>query len=468
MAPDVPVVAQMVFPSKAKNKEGIDARTCAEKMRAAGADVVGTNCGRGADAVLNAVKKMNQLADDNLCLSAFPNAGLPEVVGHRMLYPAQPAYMAARAKDMLKYRVRLVGGCCGTTPAHIHAFKKVLPIKHVRSKAPLQPVADRQVMPPLAEASTPSAGGFLNSLPENRLPIIVEVDPPHHLDIDHIMNGARQLTMAGIDAISLGENPLAVLRAGNLGMAKLIREKFGVQTIIHQTGRDLNALGLQARMMEAHLLGIEAVLAITGDSASGSDQPGVSGIFDLDSFGIINMLRQLNQGMNLAGQNIRRRTNFSIGAAFSFRPQNPELQINRLEKKAALGAGFAMTQPLFSRQVVEEMMDKVNHIGIPIFPGIFPLLSARNAEFLHNEVPGINVPAAIREKLASYAKAEDQRRAAMEFTHELVAEIMPFVDGLYFISPLNKWEVALEFVKEVRGSDYRGSGRHQPLAATQG
>ena len=216
IAPGVPIVAQMVFPSKARNKEGIDARTCAHSMCLAGADIVGTNCGRGIDAVLDAIQTMSELDDEKLYLSAFPNAGLPEIVGHRMLYPAQPAYMATRARDILRYGVRLIGGCCGTTPAHIHEFKKVLPIRQVRSKVSLRPMADHEAAPSSIESPYRSAGGFLKSLPHNRLPIIVELDPPHHLDIDHVMNGARELALAGIQAISLGENPLAVLRAGNL------------------------------------------------------------------------------------------------------------------------------------------------------------------------------------------------------------------------------------------------------------
>jgi len=460
IAPDIPVIGQMVFPGKAKNKEGIDAKTCAEQMYRAGADVVGTNCGRGVDSLLAAIKKMAEADTDGLPLSAFPNAGLPEVVGHRMLYPAQPSYMAGRAKEMLGYGVHLIGGCCGTTPAHIYEFKKVLPIKRVRAKAMGDAAGARRISSPEPSEAQINPGGFLGSLTENRLPIIVEIDPPHHLEIDHIMNGARQLSQAGIEAISMGENPLAILRAGNLGLARLIKEELGVQTIIHQTGRDLNALGLQSRMMEAYLLGIEAVLAVTGDSASGSDQPGVSGVFDLDSFGIINLLNQFNSGFNLSGQNIRRSTNFSIGAAFSFRPKNPDLQIRRLEKKAALGARFAMTQPLFSVHEIETMMEKVRHIEMLIFPGIFPLISSRNAEFLHNEVPGISVPATIRKKLAGYEKVEDQRKAAMEFTHELVDKIAAFVDGLYFISPLNKWEIVVDFVQAVRDKQFCGSGRH--------
>ena len=250
--------------------------------------------------------------------------------------------------------------------------------------------------------------------------------------------------------------PLAILRTGNLGVATLIRKQTGVQTIIHQTGRDLNALGLQSRMMEAHLLGIEAVLAVSGDSASATDQPGVTGVFDLRSYGLLRMLRNLNNGLNLAGRSIKQRTNFSVGAAFSFRPESPRVQIQRLEKKADLGARFAMTQPLFTREAVEEMIEKTSHIDMLIFPGIFPVISARNAEFLHNEVPGITVPRELRRTLASYEQVADQRKAALEYTRELVESIAPVVDGLYFVSPLNKWEIALEFVRQVRIGGWTG------------
>jgi len=205
--------------------------------------------------------------------------------------------------------------------------------------------------------------------------------------------------------------------------------------------------------MEAHLLGIEAVLAVSGDSAAGTDQPGVTGVFDLRSEGLIRMLAGLNRGMNLAGRSIKKETNFSIGAAFSFRPAKPGLQISRLEKKNALGARFAMTQPLFSKEVVEQMMEAVNHIDILIFPGIFPLISSRNAEFLHNEVPGISVPADLRARLASYDQVADQRKAALEYTGRLIEDIQPCIRGLYLISPLNKWDIVLDFVQQVRGSE---------------
>ncbi len=461
VAPDLPIIGQMVFPARARTVRGDDALTCADKMHAAGAAVVGTNCGRGIDAMVLAVEKMSPLAGKGVPLSAFPNAGMPEMVGHRMIYPAQPGYMATRAREMIRNGVHLIGGCCGTTPAHIQEFRSALRIKPVRVRGDVEVSGEtRQEV-----AGESRLGGFLSSLEPGRLPIIAELDPPTHLAVEPVLGGAEKLARAGVDAISLGENPLAILRAGNLGVASLIRNRTGVQTIIHQTGRDLNALGLQSRMMEAHLLGIEAVLAVSGDSAAGTDQPGVSGVFDLRSLGLIRMLDGLNRGVNMAGRSIKEPTDFSIGAAFSFRPSNPELQISRLEKKAALGARYAMTQPLFSRQVVEQMMERVQHLNILIFPGIFPLISSRNAEFLHNEVPGISVPEKLRKKLARYDEVADQRKAALEYTGRLIEEISPFVDGLYLISPLNKWEIVLDFVIQVRQAGWKGSGRADSLAA---
>jgi homocysteine S-methyltransferase len=461
--PDLPIISQMVFPARARTVRGDDALTCGRAMRAAGAAVVGTNCGRGIDAMVLAIEKMSPLAGEEVPLSAFPNAGMPEMVGHRMIYPAQPGYMATRAREMIRNGVHLIGGCCGTTPAHIQEFRSALKIKPVRVRGGSIEVSagtEEQV------AGESRVGGFLDGLKPGRLPIIAELDPPTHLDVEPVLCGAEKLTRAGVDAISLGENPLAILRTGNLGVASLIRRKTGIQTIVHQTGRDLNALGLQSRMMEAHLLGIEAVLAVSGDSAAGTDQPGVSGVFDLRSNGLIKMLDGLNRGVNMAERSIKKPTNFSIGAAFSFRPSSPDLQISRLEKKASLGARYAMTQPLFSRDEVEQMMEKVNHLDLLIFPGIFPLISSRNAEFLHNEVPGISVPENLRKKLRQYEHVADQRKAALEYTAGLIADISSFVDGLYLISPLNKWEIVLDFVLQVREAGWKGSGRaDSPSAA---
>lgn len=457
LSEDVPVAAQMLYPGQGLTAFGRDAVTCGLASLTAGANVIGTNCGRGVKAMLAAIERLSTLKDQ-APLSAFPNAGFPEIVGHRTVYSTPPSYMAREIGKMVRLGARLIGGCCGTTPAHIHEFRKQL---NLRRSSFVQAAgrADETTRPPEAKGKPATRGGLLDSLSFGRIPMLVELDPPAHLDVDGIIKGAKALADAGADAITLAEHPMAVLRADNLSLAHRIREEVGIQTVLHLTCRDRNVLGLQAQIMGAHVLGIEAILAVTGDPANLSDQPGVSGVFDVNSFGLARMINQFNHGLNMAGKPMKQRTNFSIGVAFHYRPLHPEVQIRRLERKVALGAHFVMTQPLFDLSTVEAMLGHTSHLNALIFPGIFPLISARNAEFLHNEIPGISIPARIREQLSQYEQVEDQRKVALELTTELMAAIAPMVDGLYLISPLNKWEVTTELVQEVRDAGWTGSGR---------
>ncbi|MCW5214770.1 homocysteine S-methyltransferase family protein, partial [Desulfobulbus sp. US5] len=225
-APELPVIGQMVYPARGTTVRGDDALSCGRAMIKAGAAMVGTNCGRGIDAMVSAIGRMSILAGEGIPLSAFPNAGMPEQVGHRMIYPAQPGYMASRAREMIRNGVHLIGGCCGTAPSHIQEFRSALKIKPVRVR-----IQDVKIKEEVQEdiIPEPQNGGFLESLQPGRLPIIVELDPPTHLDAEPVLEGAERLAEAGVDAISLGENPLAILRAGNLGVASLIRQRTGVQ-----------------------------------------------------------------------------------------------------------------------------------------------------------------------------------------------------------------------------------------------
>ena len=458
LAGDIPVVAQMVFPTQAKTTLGLDAVSCAAKAVKAGASVFGSNCGRGVSAAMQALQRLSVMRD-TVALSAFPNAGLPELIGNRTIYPAQPAYMARAMTEMTKLGARLVGGCCGTTPLHIHEFKKALHIKKASISRVVQIFTEAVEDNGCREAETIGRGGLVDGLKDAKIPILVELDPPQHLDVRGIIDGAGSLAAAGADAITLAEHPLAILRADNLSLAHFIRDEIGIQAVVHLTCRDRNVLGLEAQIMGAYLLGIEAILAITGDPAASSNQPGVSGVFDLNSIGLVKMISQFNRGYNMAGNPMHKRTNFSIGVAFSYRPSSPALQVQRLEQKAASGAHFVMTQPLFDADDIEAMMEAVSHINIPVFTGIFPLMSARNADFLHNEIPGINIPSSIRKALWSYENVEDQRKAAMEFTNKLISKIASWVDGLYIISPLNKWEVSASLVVDIRKAGFKGSGR---------
>lgn len=454
---DLPLIAQMVYPAGGRTQDSLDALACGRRLMEAGADVVGTNCGRGIQPLLMAVEKLAALHDETI-ISAFPNAGFPEIVGHRMIYPADPAYMARMLKEMIRLGVRLVGGCCGTTPTHIQEFRQHL---NIRRLPPISVGTGGQRDDAGASVSEEQRrpGKLLDGLARDRLPVIVELDPPVHLDTDAVLEGARQLGKAGVDAISVAENPLAILRGDNLTLAYRIRERFGIPAILHLTCRDRNVLGLQNQIMSAHHLGIESILAISGDPATSSDQPGASGVFDVQSFGLVRMIDQFNRGRNLAGRDMKKSTDFSIGVAFSFRPSRPETQIGRLERKVGMGAGFVMTQPFFDAAEVEQMMAAVEYLKVPIFPGIFPLISARNADFLHNELPGITIPAWIRERLWQFEQVEDQRKAAMDITRGLIEQLAPMVDGLYLISPLNKWEITAELTREIRAAGYPRSRR---------
>ena len=453
---DIPIIAQMAYPANGRTSSGIDAITCGEAALAAGANVIGGNCGRGVSSLLTAMEHLSPLRN-KAPLSAFPNAGFPEIVGHRMVYPAEPAYMVKVLADMIKLGAHLVGGCCGTTPVHINEFQQHLKIK----RRPLQRSADVQgdAKTTTKTNSTAKKGQFLESLTPNQIPIVVELDPPTHLDVTGVIDGAKAIKESGANAISLGENPLAILRADNLSLAHIINEKLNIETIIHLTCRDRNILGLQSQVMGAHLLGISGILGITGDPATSSDQPGTSGVFDVKSFGLLRMIDLFNNGKNMAGKAMKESTNFSIGGAFSFRPSRPEVQIRRLERKVELGLKFVMTQPLFDAGEVEQMMEAISHLDILILPGIFPLISARNADFLHNEVPGISIPKILLKKLWQYEKVEDQRKCALDYTRKLMDEIASFVDGLYLISPLNKWNVTADLTREIRDAGWKGSGR---------
>ncbi len=457
IVPGMPIIAQMAYPSGGRTAFGLGAQECGRQALDAGADVVGSNCGRGVKAMLEAVENLSILRD-RAPISAFPNAGMPEVVDHRTVYSTPPSYMADKVADMVKMGVRLVGGCCGTTPAHIHEFQQ-----HLHLKKRVSVVVTSEAQEPGAKRPEPcrkaGAGSLLRSMDASRLPVLVELDPPPHLDVSRVLEGADALATAGADAITLAENPLAVLRSDNLSLAHIIKERSGIETVIHLTCRDRNVLGLQTQIMGAHLLGIRGILAVTGDPASSTDQPGVSGVFDVNSFGLVRMISQFNSGFNMAGSPMKEQTDFSIGVAFSYRPSKPELQVRRLEKKVLMGAHFVMTQPIFDAESVKAMMDDTSHLNLVMFPGIFPLISARSAEFLHNELPGITIPEDIRSTLWKYDKLEDQRKAGLEMTRQLIADISGIVDGLYLISPLNRWEVPLDLVNVIRAEGWKGTGK---------
>ena len=439
----LPVVSNLAFGEGSRLAGGIEAEAAALRLVAAGADLVGANCGAGPLELLATLKRVGAVTE--IPLAAYPNSGFPEYVDGRYIYRATPDYFAAKALEMVAAGASLVGGCCGTTPEHIRSLAQRL-----RGLRPVPRTASRVESRSSAGEPVRNAGtGFLAGWGREKV-VTVELDPPKGLDCSKVLAGSRALKEAGADAINLAENPLARVRMGNLALASLVRREVGIEVIAHVTCRDRNLLGLQSDLMGASLLGVTSILAVTGDPASLGEDAGASSVFDLNSFTLIKLLNDLNAGVNALGSPIGSGTGFTIGAAFNPNAQRMEVQAARLAKKVANGATFAQTQPIYDLDRLELMLEHTAALGIPILPGVLPLVSGRNAEFLHNEVPGIVIPDEIRRRMAGRV-GEDGVKEGLAIAREFIEAAIGRVGGFYIIPPFGKYQIAVELVRFIKG-----------------
>lgn len=438
----LPAVAQMAFLEEGRTREGVAAEEAARRLTEAGAAVLGANCGAGPRDLLRVLSRLAEASA--LPLSAFANSGFPQYVDGRYIYLATPEYFAGMGREMARAGAALVGGCCGTTPAHIRALAEAL--------AGLKP--GPRPRPAAVPAPAPAAAlpgrrrTFLDGW-GSRPVITVELDPPRGLDCGKVMAGARALAAAGVDAISLAENPLARIRLGNLALARQIQEETGTEVIAHVTCRDRNLIGLHSELMGAHLLGLRNILAVTGDPVSVGGEAGATSVFDLNSVGLLELLAALNAGRTLMGTELGGRTDFLLGAAFNPNLPSMEGQLRRLERKVAAGARFVQTQPVYSTPVLEELLARTAPLGIPVLVGILPLVSERNAEFLHNEVPGITLPEEVRRRMRGKS-GEAGVAEGMAIARELIEAGRGRAGGWYLMPPFGKVELALELIREIR------------------
>ena len=439
----LPLITSMAFLERGRISGGMGVEAVALELAAAGAHCIGANCGSGTLEMTRNIQRM--AAVTLLPLAAYPNSGFPEYLDGRYIYRTTPEYFAARGLETARAGANLVGGCCGTTPEHIRRLAETL-----REMKP----AVRTIIPATAPShqptipTPPSNSGFLANWGRETV-ITVELDPPKGLDCSRVLEGSRILRDAGADAINLAENPLSRVRMGNIALAELIQREVGIEVIVHVTCRDRNLIGLQSELMGASLLGIRSILAVTGDPASMGEQSGASSVFDLNSFGLIALLRGLNSGLNGAGNSIDRGTGFTIGAAFNPNVRNMEAQVARLEKKIANGAQFVQTQPLFDLEKLDTMLQLTKRLPLPILPGILPLVSERNTEFLHNEVPGITIPDEIRDRMRGKGK-EEGLREGLAIAREFIDAARNRVGGFYLIPPFGNYRIAAELVRYIR------------------
>jgi homocysteine S-methyltransferase len=439
----LPVVAQMAFFEGGRTREGVAAAEAARRLAEAGATIVGANCGSGPKDVLDVLRTM--AAHTDRPLSGFANSGFPEYVDGRYIYLATPGYFAARGREMVEAGACLVGGCCGTTPEHIRALAAA-----VSDFKPAPRVVVRPATAPIPQAAAESRQqrGFLAAW--GKRPIItVELDPPRGLDCTKVLAGSRLLAETGADAISLAENPLARIRMGNIALAKRIQDAIGIETIIHVTGRDRNLIGLHSELLGAHLLGLRNVLAVTGDPVAVGGESGASSVFDLNSIGLLELLTALNNGHTLMGGDLGGATQFQAGAAFNPNVTDMSGQRRRLNKKIAAGAQFVQTQPVYSVAILDAMLDCLQDVDIPVLVGILPLVSERNAEFLHNEVPGILLPDDVRKRMQGTHGEEGVRRG-LDIARDLIEAGRGRVDGFYLMPPFGKVNIAVELIGAIR------------------
>ncbi len=461
----LPVVANLAFGEGGRLPGGARAEDAAQRLAAAGADLVGANCGAGPLELLATVKRI--AAACSLPIAAYPNSGFPEYLEGRYIYRTTPEYFADRAEELVEAGASLVGGCCGTTPEHIRVMADRMQGRSAPASAVVRKalavgggvVAGEASIPVPSPVSGPAPvalGSFLDAWGLEPV-ITVELDPPKGLDCERVLAGSRALKEAGAHAINLAENPLARVRMGNLALAATIRREVGIEVIAHVTCRDRNLIGMQSDLMGASLLGVTSILAVTGDPASLGDEAGASSVFDLNSFTLLKLLSDLNRGVNALGNPIGVGTGFTLGTAFNPNTQRMDVQVGRLEKKVANGARFVQTQPIYDIARFEEMMERTAGLGIPILPGVLPLVSGRNAEFLHNEVPGIVIPEEIRKRMAGKT-GEEGVAEGLAIAREFIDAAGAKAGGFYLIPPFGKYEIAVELVKYIKNKT--GTAEH--------
>lgn len=433
---DLPIVAQVTTEEDGNSLDGAPPETFVPALEYIGAQIVGLNCSVGPAAMLETIERMSHVT--TVKLSAQPNAGRPREIEGRNIYLCSPEYMASYAKRFISNGVRLVGGCCGTTPEHIRHIKNAVREVGIEARTAAggrRAGARVAVSSPLVEP-VPRAekSRMANGLSRGAFTVSVELLPPRGFRVDTLIERARQLRIHGVDLVNVPDGPRAGARMSALSAAVVVQQQAGIETILHCTCRDRNLLGLQSDLLGAHSMAIRNLLLITGDPPKIGDYPDATAVMDVDSIGLTNMVKRLNDGADIGDQSIGAPTAFHIGVAVNPAALDPDDELRRFEHKVKAGAEFAITQLVFDRDELAAFLRLIEPFRIPVLAAIAPLESLRHAEFLANELPGVRVPDSIVERMR---RAEAGGRASAEglaIAREIAAEIRPLVQGIE-ISP---------------------------------
>jgi methionine synthase / methylenetetrahydrofolate reductase(NADPH) len=450
VAPDKLLVAQVTIDEDGNCLDGASPETFTTKLHEWGPDVIGCNCSVGPVAMLEAIERIRRLTDKPL--AAQPNAGIPRSIEGRNIYLCSPEYMASYARKFVNAGVNLVGGCCGTTPEHIKAMKSALRMSDAKGKPGGFRViteAKREssiTPPPLAQRSNLgkklAAGEFVT---------LVEIVPPKGIDFRKEVEGAKFLKAAGIDAINIPDSPRASARMSNMALCLLVQQQAGIETVLHFTCRDRNVLSMQSELLGAFTTGLHNLICITGDPPKLGNYPDATAVFDVDAIGLVNIVRNLNHGLDVGGNPIGSGTKFMIGVGANPGIVNIDEEVRRFEYKVEAGADYAVTQPVFDVALLEQFLRRVDHHRIPVLAGIWPLTSVRNAEFMKNELR-VSVPDAILERMSRAPNAEDARAEGILIAREMLHKVRGLVQGAQVAAPLGRYSSAIDVLDGIAGS----------------
>lgn len=438
------IIASMTFGEDGKTLMGNTPEEVAEFLNKLDVEVVGANCSVGPLKMYEVIQTMKGKTDK--FFSAQPNAGLPHFVEGRYIYLSSPEYMADYAEKFIRSGVNIVGGCCGTTPEHIKKMCQVIRKLNSKFASVDEPdiLVEEEIEEEKVEKPAIELSDFSQSIGKKFL-VSVELDPPKGTNPEKILQVAQKLKDKGIDAVNIADSPMAKARMSCLSMAYLLREKTGIDVILHLTCRDRNLMGLQSDLLGAHALGIRNVLAITGDPPVLGDYPHMTAVYDVDSIGLVKIIMKLNSGCDWAGNSIGSPTSFFAGVGVDPNAENWDRELDRLREKENAGANFIFTQPFHDLESLEKFLRRIEGIKLPIFMGLLPLQSSKHTEFLHNEVPGIRIPDRIRERMKK--AGEKGAKEGVQICRELLKEAKSLVSGVYLIPSFGRFEQVLEVIE---------------------
>jgi homocysteine S-methyltransferase len=456
----LPVVVQMTVQEDGSTPIGALPADFARKLDEWGADIIGLNCSVGPAAILEALEIMAAVTDRKL--SAQPNAGMPRTVQGRNIYLSSAEYMASYARRFIQCGARLVGGCCGTTPEHIKAIKAaVRALSPQRTRLAIE-VVERPGRP-LEPIPVEKRSRLSEKLARAEFPILAEIVPPKGCDATKEVEGAQYLLAKGVDAINIPDGTGVMGRMSPLTLAAFLEQQVGIEVLLHYSARDRNVLSIQADALGAHALGLRNILAITRDTAQYSTLPETAA-FEVDSIGLVNILNNLNHGLDVGGNPLSKQTGFLIGVGLNPYAVNPEEELHRFQRKLKAGANFAVTPPVFDVEQLTTFLKRIESAAgrIPVVAGICPLTSYRNAEFMNNEVPGISVPQAIMDRMRKADTGERARAEGVRIAQETLLSIRDLVQGVQIAAPFGRYAMAVEVAQAL--GERTGAVSSQPSA----